>query len=261
MDKGRETVEDRNERKGIQSVEVAYRVLSALQSSTQPLPLKDIAQRSELTSSAANNYLVSLVRTGLATADDKPGHYRLGPAALRLGMSAVGQLDGFDLVRREVTWLRDATRHNAAMSVWTADGPVSLFKQDGEIRGAFEMRTGFIGLLSTAAGKIFVASLPAMETRRLLQPEARAAAMDAQAFRGEAERELAAHGYVSMQREDGSGYASLAAPVRDWSGEVKFALSLVGSRATLELKPSSATVKALLESSRRATSALGGTPS
>lgn len=261
MGKGHNNVEDKSERRGIQSVEVAFRVLSALQSSRQPLPLKEIAQRSDLTGSATNNYLVSLVRTGLAMADDKPGHYRLGPAALRLGMSAVGQLDGFDLVRREVAWLRDATRHNTAMSVWTSDGPVSLFKQDGEIRGAFEMRTGFIGILSTAAGKIFVASLPAADTRRLLQQEARAAGMDAQEFRAEAERELAAHGYVSMVRADGSGYASLAAPVRDWSGEVKFALSVVGSRATLEVKPSSATVKALLESSKRATAALGGAAS
>lgn len=261
MGKGHNNVEDKSERRGIQSVEVAFRVLSALQSSRQPLPLKEIAQRSDLTGSATNNYLVSLVRTGLAMADDKPGHYRLGPAALRLGMSAVGQLDGFDLVRREVAWLRDSTRHNTAMSVWTSDGPVSLFKQDGEIRGAFEMRTGFIGILSTAAGKIFVASLPAADTRRLLQQEARAAGMDAQEFRAEAERELAAHGYVSMVRADGSGYASLAAPVRDWSGEVKFALSVVGSRATLEVKPSSATVKALLESSKRATAALGGAAS
>ncbi|MEK0416302.1 MAG: hypothetical protein RI949_308 [Pseudomonadota bacterium] len=252
-------MEDKNERRGIQSVEVAYRVLSALQSSRMPLPLKDIAHRSELTSSATNNYLVSLVRTGLATPDDKPGHYRLGPAALRLGMSAVSQLDGFDQVRREVTWLRDATRHNAAMSVWTSDGPVSLFKQDGEIRGAFEMRTGLIGILSTAAGKVFVACLPATDTRRLLQQEVRKAGMDAQAFLAEAQRELTAHGYVIMERADGSGYASLAAPVRDWSGEVKFALSLVGSRSTLEVKPSGPTVKALLESSRRATVALGGT--
>lgn len=253
-------MDEKTERRGIQSVEVAFRVLSALQSSRLPLPLKDIAQRAGLTPSATNNYLVSLVRTGLASTDDKPGHYRLGPSSLRLGMAAVGQLDGLDLVRREATALRDATRHNTAVSVWTADGPVSLFKQDGEIRGAFEMRTGLIGLLSTAAGKIFVASLPAPTTRRLLQQEAQAMGIEAKSFRADAERELAERGYVRLERADGSGYASMAAPVRDWSGEIKFALSVVGSRATLELKPSSPVVKALLESSRRASAALGGPP-
>jgi DNA-binding IclR family transcriptional regulator len=253
-------VEEKSERRGIQSVEVAFRVLTALQSSRESLPLKEIAQRADLTGSATNNYLVSLVRTGLAVADQKPGHYRLGPAALRLGMTAAAQLDGFELVRREVTWLRDATRHNVAMSVWTADGPVSLFKQDGDIRSSFEMRTGLIGVMSTAAGKVFVSSLPLSETRRLLVQEARSTAADYQSFRANAERELEARGYVTMERADGSGYASIAAPVRDWSGEIKFALSVVGSRSTLETKPSSAAVKALLESTARATAALGGTP-
>jgi DNA-binding IclR family transcriptional regulator len=247
-----------NERRGIQSVEVAFRILLAIQSSRQALPLKEIAARAQLTGSATNNYLVSLVRTGLAAADDKPGYYRLGPAALRLGIAAVGQLDGADLMRREVTALRDATKHNAAVSVWTVDGPVSLFKEDGEIRSAFEMRTGLIGILATAAGKVFVASLPVAETRRQLQQEARAIGLDAQSFRAEAERELSKTGYVSMKRADGTGYASLAAPVRDWTGEVRFALSLVGSRETLDLQPTSAHVKALLESCARTTAALGG---
>lgn len=251
-------MEEKNERRGIQSVEVAFRVLLALQSSRQALPLKEIAARAEMTGSAANNYLVSLVRTGLAVADEKAGHYKLGPASLRLGMAAVGQLDGFDLMRLEVVALRDATKHNAAMSVWTADGPVSLFKQDGEIRSAFEMRTGLIGILATAAGKVFVASLPAADTRRHLQQEARASGIDAQTFRAEAEHELARTGFVSMERADGTGYASLAAPVRDWTGEVRFALSLVGSRSTLDLRPGGAHVKALLESCARATTALGG---
>lgn len=229
-----------------------------MQSSRQALPLKEIAARAELTNSAANNYLVSLVRTGLAMTDDKPGHYRLGPSSLRLGMAAVGQIDGLDLMRREVTALRDATRHNAAVSVWTADGPVSLYKEDGEIRSAFEMRTGLIGLLATAAGKIFVASLPAAETRRLLQQESRAAGLDPQAFRAEAEHELTTLGYVSLERADGTGYVSLAAPVRDWTGQLRFALSLVGSRGTLDMQATSAPVVALLQSAARATAALGG---
>lgn len=251
-------MDEKSERRGIQSVEVAFRVLTALQSSQQALPLKDIAVRAGLTSSATNNYLVSLVRTGLAAVGEKPGHYKLGPASLRLGMSAIGQIDGFDLMRREVTALRDATQHHAAVSVWTADGPVSLFKQDGEIKSALEMRTGLIGMLATAAGKLFVASLPAGETRKLLQQEARKAGIDAQQFRADAERELESRGYVSMERADGTGYVSMAAPVRDWSGDVKFSLSVVGSRATLDVRANSSTVAALLESSARATTALGG---
>ncbi|KQW54569.1 IclR family transcriptional regulator [Variovorax sp. Root411] len=254
-------MEEKNERRGIQSVEVAFRVLLALHSSRQALPLKEIATRAEMTGSAANNYLVSLVRTGLASVDSKPGHYKLGPGALRLGMAAIAQLDGFDQVRLEVGVLRDSTKQHAAMSSWTADGPVSLFKQDGELRSAFQMRTGLIDILATAAGKVFVGSLPTAETRRLLQQEAKAHGMDAQAFRAEAQHELDTAGYASMERADGTGYASVAAPIRDWTGEVRFALSLIGSRTTLDVRPNGPHVKALLESCARATAALGGTAS
>jgi DNA-binding IclR family transcriptional regulator len=109
-------MEEKNGRRGIQSVEIAFRVLTALQSSSQAMALKDIAPLAGLSTSAANNYLVSLVRTGLAAADSKPGCYKLGPAALALGMSAIQQIDGFELMRREVTSLRDATRRSAAVT-------------------------------------------------------------------------------------------------------------------------------------------------
>lgn len=115
-----------------------------------------------------------------------------------------------------------------------------------------------IDILATAAGKVFVGSLPMTETRRLLQQEAKAHGIDAQAFRSEAQQELAASGYASMERADGTGYVSIAAPIRDWTGEVRFALSLVGSRATLDVRPKGPHVKALLESCTRATLAMGG---
>jgi len=249
--------ETRSARRGIQSVEIAYRLLTALQSSPESLALKEVAMRAGLSASAANNYLVSLVRTGLAAADVKPGFYRLGPAALALGMSAIQQIDGFELVRLEVTSLRNATKQSAAVTAWTDDGPVSLFKQDGEPRGAFEIRTGLIPLLTTAAGKVFVACLSEAATTRLIDQELKGA-RSATNFRADALRELKRKKYSTVHRADMSGYASMAAPVWDWNGEIRFAISLVGSRSTLLTERGSAHVRALLESAARATAGLGG---
>ncbi|MDB5998469.1 MAG: hypothetical protein JWP52_168 [Rhizobacter sp.] len=254
--------EAKTTRRGIQSVEIAFRVLTALQTSPQSLALKDIAARADLSASAANNYLVSLVRTGLAASDPKPGYYKLGPAALALGMSAIQQIDGFELVRLEVTSLRNATQRSAAVTAWTDDGPVSLFKQDGEHRGAFEMRTGLIPLLATAAGKVFVACLSEQATARLIAKELKGSPADAavaKEFRAEALRELQRKKYSTVLRADMSGYASMAAPVWDWNGEIRFAISLVGSRSTLQTERGSAHAQALLESAARATTSLGGT--
>jgi DNA-binding IclR family transcriptional regulator len=254
-------MQEKKPRLGIQSVEVAYRVLDVLQKSHQAVALKDVASLAGLTASAANNYLVSLVRTGLATAGEKPGSYRLGPAALSLGVSAIQQIDGFEIVRREVTNLRDTTRRSAAVTTWTDDGPISLFKQDGDQRGAFEFRTGLIPMLTSAAGKIYAARLPTHLTSHLIEREWDAVfggKADVGKFREESTRELKRKGYTTIIRSDLSGYVSVAAPVLDWNGDLRFTLSLAGTRASMKTEPASEPVKSLLASASRATHALGG---
>lgn len=254
-------MQEKKPRRGIQSVEIAFRILSVMQGSQQAMALKDIAPLAGLTASAANNYLVSLVRIGLAAADDRPGHYRLGPAALSLGVSAIQQIDGFEIVRRGVTSLRDITRRSAAVTTWTDDGPISLFKQDGDQRGAFEFRTGLIPMLGSAAGKIYAARLPPSLTTHLIEQEWGAVfggKPDVAKFREEAARELKRKGYTAIVRSDLSGYVSIAAPVLDWNGDVRFTLSLAGTRPSMKIEPSSDLVKALLDSASSATQALGG---
>jgi DNA-binding IclR family transcriptional regulator len=252
---------EKKPRRGIQSVEIAFRILSVMQGSQQAMALKDIAPLASLTVSAANNYLVSLVRTGLAAADEKPGHYRLGPAALSLGISAIQQIDGFEIVRREVTNLHDMTKRSAAVTTWTDDGPISLFKQDGEQRGAFEFRTGLIPMLTSAAGKIYAARLPTSLTTPLIEQEWEAVfggKADVGKFREDATRELKRRGYTTIARSDLSGYVSIAAPVVDWNGDLRFTLSLAGTRTSMKTEPSSEQVKSLLASAARATHAIGG---
>jgi DNA-binding IclR family transcriptional regulator len=245
-------------RRGIQSVEAAFRLLDALRGG--PLPLRDIAARAAMTRSAANNYLVSLVRTGLAAAEEKAGHYRLGPAAVSLGMAAVEQIDGFAILRREATALRDATGHNAAVSAWTADGPVSLFTQQGNRRAAVELRTGLLSMSGTAAGRLFAACLSAMLTGPVFDAERGGERLDVAARAGlaaDVEAELDAKGFCEVRRRDGTGYASAAAPVRDWSGGLRFALSLIGSQDSLDLSPGSEQTRALIACAARAAAALG----
>jgi len=254
-------MQEKKPRRGIQSVEIAFRILGVLQGRQQTMALKDIAPLAGLTTSAANNYLVSLVRTGLAAADEKPGNYRLGPAALSLGVSAIQQIDGFEIVRREATSLRDTTKRSAAVTTWTDDGPISLFKQDGDQRGAFEFRTGLIPMLTSAAGKIYAARLPANLTTHLIEQEwgtVFRGKADVGKFREDAVRELKRRGYTTIVRSDLSGYVSIAAPVLDWNGDLRFTLSLAGTRASMTTEPTSEQVKSLLTSASRATHALGG---
>ncbi|WP_149538959.1 IclR family transcriptional regulator [Siccirubricoccus phaeus] len=245
------------DRRGIHSVEVAHRVLAALQASPKPLPLKQIAAQTGLSPSAANNYLVSLARTGLAVPDERAGHYRLGPGAVALGLSAIRQIDGYEILRREVTLLRDATGLSAAVSSWTADGPVSLFTEPGDRLGVYDLRTGLLGMQATAAGRLFAACLPEAVTAPLLARSG-LGADEAAGFLAAARREWQAAGYVAVRREDGTGYVAIAMPVWDWQGRPRFALSVIGARTTLPTAPDSPAVLALRARAAAATGALGG---
>ena len=90
-------------------------------------------------------------------------------------------------------------------TTWTDDGPLSLFKQDGDQRGAFEFRTGLIPMLGSATGKIYAARLPPNLTSHLIEQEWSAVFRgkpDAARFRDDAVRELKRKGYSRCAARD-----------------------------------------------------------
>ena len=117
--------------KGIQSIEVGYRVLLAVQREPTPIPLSEIAKRAGLSSGATHNYLVSLGRTGLIEQEGR-GSYRLGPSAFTLSVASFQQLSSFDLLRDAMRRLRQATGKSVAASIWSQAGPVSIYKQQSD---------------------------------------------------------------------------------------------------------------------------------
>jgi DNA-binding IclR family transcriptional regulator len=144
--------------RGIQSVEVGYRVLNAVQAGPGALTLKEIASRAKLTASAAHNYLVSLGRIGLVQSDRR-GAYRLGPSATALGLVALKQADLFESVRAEAMSLYEQTGVGVVIMIWSDLGPVIVFKKEGIHRGAFDLRNGHVSMLTTGGGNIFVTYL------------------------------------------------------------------------------------------------------
>src|SRR5262249_25269255 len=137
----------------IKSVEVGYQVLLAVQRGPGSVRLSDVARRSGLSSGAAHNYLVSLVRTGLVEQDGR-GRYRLGPSAFALSLASFRQLNGYDVLRNEANVLGQLTGQTTSISVWSQAGPVSIYMQLGKSGGTSEFRPGLFPLLSSGAGLV-----------------------------------------------------------------------------------------------------------
>src|SRR6185503_12413776 len=105
-------------RRGIQSLEIGLRVLECLEHASDPLTLTQIAQASGMRPSKVHIYLVSLMRAGMVVQESYAGRYELGPAALRVGLSALAKMSVLDKARVEMAALRDRTGHTAYLSVW-----------------------------------------------------------------------------------------------------------------------------------------------
>ncbi|MCU0869940.1 MAG: helix-turn-helix domain-containing protein, partial [Burkholderiales bacterium] len=79
--------------RGIQSLEVAGRLLHALVRSNRALALKDLAADAAMPAAKAHRYLASFQRIGLIEQDPVTGRYDLGVGALELGLAAIGRID------------------------------------------------------------------------------------------------------------------------------------------------------------------------
>lgn len=202
-------------------------MLLAVQMGPGSVRLSDIARRAGLSSGAAHNYLVSLVRTGLVEQDGR-GRYRLGPSAFALSLASFRQLNGYDVLRDEAKALQQLTNQTTSVGVWSQAGPVSIYMQRGDENKAGEFRPGLFPMVVSGAGSVFIAYLPEHETRDLLAREL--AQLDSKRSVDEVlttvREAVRSKGYARVNHQDSPGY-TLSVPVWTNDEHIRFALSLI----------------------------------
>lgn len=249
----------KKESRGIQSIEVGYRVLLAIQAGPEAVILRDIASRADLTASAAHNYLVSFIRTGLVQTDQR-GSYQLGPSAVALGLSAIKHVSTFEAVRSEALRLHEKLGTGIAVLTWSDEGPVIILKKEGIHRGPFELRNGHVPMLTTGGGNVFIAYLDEKATRPVALAELRAKnrpARDCSTVLADIRSGVLKQGYSARQLETLPGYGALSAPVWDLNDDVAYALTLTGPAESLDFSTNGKHIPELLKSARRASMQLG----
>ncbi|MDE2227899.1 MAG: IclR family transcriptional regulator [Alphaproteobacteria bacterium] len=251
-------------RKGIQSIEVGFRVLECLERALTPLSLTEIAQTTGMAASKVHFYLISFARVGLVTQDAYGGRYRLGPAALRLGLSALAQLDILELARREIANLRERTGDTVFLSVWGTRGPTVVSRLDGRKIAPLEVRVGAVmPVLTSATGKSFLARLPRRVTAKFVRRELDSVAVDgAPRNLRDVEHLIAdaqAEGVTSALGTVIPGILTFAAPVVDYEGAARCVVTIMGYSGQMDRDPRGAAADALRDCARAASRAAGFT--
>lgn len=256
-------------RRGIQSIEVGFRILDVIRKTGRPMPLKDIADASELTVPNVHYYLVSFQKVGVVQQHADSGHYGLGPYALRLGLAALEQFDVFATARPIMAEVATITGHTVFLGVWGNKGPTIVYRVEGSrSRPLLELRVGTVmPLLSSALGRNFLAHLPDALTRDLLaqelssaEPESHGGApgnsytlKDVQAIRDE----VHAHHISRCRHALLPHFTSLSAPIFDMLGEMTAAITLMGPVGAIDDELDSDTAR-LLREKARSISAMAG---
>lgn len=221
--------------RGVQSVDVAARVLQALAQARCPLGPGDLAALAGLPPAQAHPYLVSLTRLGLLKRDPMSGDYAPGPMTLRLALLHLENDPAYRAaVPRVVTFARE-TGFCVAICTTAPQGPVIVHVE----RAAFPLHVNLhvgsvMSLTTTTTGRAFCAFTPADRWPQAWREQMPDLPADRRRFDTLLD-ETREHGMSRSVNTPSPSVSSLCAPVFDASGRLRLALTAIGPTAALDV--------------------------
>ncbi|OKO78016.1 IclR family transcriptional regulator [Bradyrhizobium sp. AS23.2] len=262
---------ERTGRRGIQSIEIGFKILDYLRTEPRPVPLKMIAASTGMSAANVHYYLVSFQAVGIVRQETDTGCYALGPYALKLGMAAIEQFDVFTAARPAMTDLATTIGHTVFLGVWGNRGPTIIYRvEGGASRPIIELRVGSVlSLLRSALGRNFLAHLPRSITEQMLDQELKEELSrhvrvdDAPTTKSEVEE------MVETIRRDGisrcrdallPNFTSLSAPIFDQAGFMIAAITMMGPIGILHDDLKGPTATSLIAHARALSATAGWQP-
>lgn len=258
--------EEQKAQRSVQSVEVGGRLLLALADRAAPMPLKELSAAADLPSSRAHPYLVSFGKLGLIEQDPVSGRYALGPAALRIGLACLHQLDPIKAATPVAEALAAETEQAVAIAVWANFGPTIVRMIEGSQPLHVNMRAGTVmSVFGTATGRAFAAVMPAARIEqahgsalgRRQAGNGRAAPPDLAAEARAVAEEWRLHGVTRAVGRPIPGVNAFSAPCFDHEGEAALVITALGHEDSLPSSWDSAVAKAVRRAAAEISARLG----
>lgn len=244
-------------RRGIQSVEIGLRVLSAVAAQGGPATLSSIAHKAELSASQAHRYLSSLMASGMVKQDSRSSLYDLDAGAIRIGLSALSRLDVFAASDEVFQKLALETGWTCQVTVWGDAGPTVVRWFAGHPPVVTSLAIGSaLPVLQSATGHIFFTFADETLTAPRVAEEAALGGWTPERM-AELKTRTRQQLYSTVQGDLIPGLRVAAAPVFDLQGRLVLVGSLIANAAFPAAQDRSAR-DALLASCRHLTESLGG---
>lgn len=218
---------------GVQAVERAILLLKTLGEEEPELGVSELARRSGLRKSTVHRLLRALQLGGLVEQNLENGKYRLSLEILQLAGMVLRRMDDLQQIARPfLKALAEACEETVNLTILAGDGVINIDR----IPSPHRVRNiGWVGrrmpLHCVSAGKVFLAFMPNSEANRFLSqtlPQLTPYTItDADQLR-EQLRQVREQGYGVGLEELEEGLNAVAAPIRDYRGEVVAAISVSG---------------------------------
>lgn len=248
---------------GIQSVEIASRLLRALANHRRPMALGKLAADAHMTSSKARRYLVSLCRAELVQQDPDTGLYAPGALAFDLGNAALARREILPLALPIMRALRDELNETVSLLLWGPKGPTVVHYEESDQPVRLNTSVGSVlPLVTSASGRIFAAFGPRERVDPLVREELKAlrkrtpVAPLLQRFPRDIE-EIRARG---LTRADGTllpTVSGMGAPVFDANGTLVAGLVVIGHHGALDVRWGGRVAGALAKAAHNLSTRLG----
>lgn len=254
---------------GIQSVEVAGRLLRALIDEDQAMMLRDLAKAAGMPPAKAHRYLVSLGRLGLVEQDVGTGRYDLANFALQLGLARLGRIDAVSAATIELENLRNRTGESVFLAVWGGQGAVVVRVLESHHLSFVVIRVGALMPLTwSATGLIFAAFLPEKMTHKFIAKELEANRKQAGTKVPKTKKEFDAvvtairqHGISRFQGAVSPGINALSAPIFNHLGDLVAVITVLGAERNLDISWDGGGAQSVHEAARAVSIKLGYSPS
>jgi DNA-binding IclR family transcriptional regulator len=223
---------DKQDRALVRSVAVAAKILKTLAAEGGALPLKRLAIAAAMPRAKVHRYLASLRSAGLVSQDPESGEYRIGAAAVTIGLVGLGRISPVRQLVEALPRLRDRINETVTAAIWGETGPTVIAMEESGRVVTMNVRIGTVLPLSTTAiGRLFLAFLPRAVTQRFLAAERRTMPAARLPSDKQLEQLLALIRAERISITYGAlmpGVDAMAAPVFDYRGEVVAVICAVG---------------------------------
>jgi DNA-binding IclR family transcriptional regulator len=249
---------EQKKRRGIQSVGIGMRVLSAVASMPGAASLSSIAQSANLSASQTHRYVSSLMAAGMVRQESGSGLYDLDAGAIRIGLAALSRTNAFANADRYMDELVRETHRTALITVRGDAGPTIIrwFPGSPPVMTALSIGS-ILPLLRSATGQIFFAFGDRGEIDRqvsLLEiSDPASVPPDLDGLRNQLQARL----FATLSGDLIPGLRAIAAPAFDLQGRLVLVATLIAN-AVFPKGGDAAAQRALLMSCKTLTESLGG---